>query len=75
MIRAAQTGGRPGRRPPWLVGAHVFTSEFGRAADAPTRQYLTDRRLEAAARLLVDTEPEVRGIPFPRGRARASGAP
>ncbi len=46
-----------------LKGAHDFTSEFGRVAGAPIYQYLTDRRLEAAARLLVDTELKVNQIP------------
>ncbi len=44
------------------VGAHDFTTDFARAAGAPIHRYLTDRRLEAAARLLVDTELEVRAI-------------
>ena len=44
------------------VGAHDFTTEFHRAAGAPIYQYLTDRRLEAVARLLVDTDLGVRQI-------------
>ncbi len=39
-----------------LVGSHDFTTEFHRAAGAPIHSYLTDRRLEAAARLLLDNE-------------------
>ena len=41
------------------VGAHDFTTEFGRATGVPIHGYLTDRRLEAAARLLLDTELQV----------------
>ena len=44
------------------MGAHDFTTEFARAAGVPIHRYLTDRRLEAAARLLVDTDLPVRAI-------------
>ncbi len=45
-----------------LVGAHDFTTEFGRAAGVPIHRYLANLRLEAAARLLVDTDLPVRAI-------------
>ncbi len=38
------------------VGAHDYTTEFGRATGSPIHRYFTNRRLEAATRLLVDTE-------------------
>ncbi len=38
------------------VGAHDYTTEFRRAAGVSIHRYFTDRRLEAAARLLLDTE-------------------
>ncbi len=43
-------------------GAHDFTTEFHRAAGAPIHRYLSDRRLETAARLLVDTELPIKVI-------------
>ncbi len=45
-----------------LVGGHDFTTDFARAAGAPIHRYLTDRRLETAGRLLVDTDLAVRQI-------------
>ncbi len=38
------------------VAAHDLTTEFSRAAGAPIHRYLTERRLDCAARLLVDTD-------------------
>ncbi len=52
------------------VGAHDYTTEFGRATGAPIHRYLTDRRLEAAARLLLDTELPIQAIARLAGYSR-----
>ncbi len=44
------------------VGANDLTTRFKAAAGAPIREYLDDRRLECAARLLVDTRLDVETI-------------
>jgi prevent-host-death family protein len=44
------------------VGAHDYTTEFRRAAGVSIHRYFTNRRLEAAARLLLDTELRVQAI-------------
>ncbi len=44
------------------VGANDLTTRFRAAAGAPIREYLDDRRLECAARLLVDTGLDVETI-------------
>jgi len=44
------------------VGAHDYTTAFRRATGASIHRYFTDRRLEAAARLLLDTELNVEAI-------------
>ncbi len=44
------------------VGANDLTTRFRAVAGAPIRQYLDDRRLECAARLLVDTRLDVETI-------------
>ena len=38
------------------IGGHDLTSHFRRVTGAPIRRYVDDRRLEAASRLLVDSE-------------------
>ena len=44
------------------IGANDLTTHFRAAAGAPIRDYLEDRRLECACRLLVDSQLDVQGI-------------
>ncbi len=44
------------------VGGNDLTTRFGAATGAPIREYLEDRRLESAGRLLVDTQLDVETV-------------
>ncbi len=55
------------------VGGHDFTTEFRDATGVTAHRYLTDRRLEAAARLLLDTGLEARAIGRLVGYGRLEG--
>ncbi len=56
------------------VGANDFTTDFRDATGVTIHRYLTDRRLEVAARLLLDTELEAGAI-RPSGGLRPPGGP
>ncbi len=55
------------------IAGHDLTTEFRVAAGASIHRYLTDRRLECAARLLVDTDLSVKSIANLVGYNRTEG--